>query len=261
MRARLVVPLVGVLLALGTPSSPVTHGVMIPTHRITTGATEDSLNWSGYAFPRPTGHRITRVTSTFVVPTVSGTTPGFGSTWAGIGGFSSQDLIQAGVEEDYINGLGPTYNAWFEVLPQSETPIAGCSGDPKCTVRPGERVTVDIHTVGPLVRKQHWEIDIIDAGHWRFRKGIVYVSTYSSAEWILEAPTVGGQTVLPMMHTARFDPNNTSSLDLGPSKPIGARSHVRLTMNTLEGVPSALDRDGDGFNACAYATSCATPSS
>src|SRR5438874_1899027 len=73
------------------------HGVMIPTHpgRVIPrqNTTEDSANWSGYAVTNPAGRKITNVTSTFVVPAVNQTTPGFGATWTGIGGFNTQDLI------------------------------------------------------------------------------------------------------------------------------------------------------------------------
>src|SRR5258708_2109646 len=76
-----------------------------------------------------------------------------------------------------------------------------------------------------------------------------------------EAPTVGGQTVLPSMSTTTFDPDNSASLDGGPKEVIASRRHIRLTMNSVEGIPSSLDKDGDGFDACAYTTSCSAPSS
>ena len=143
--------------------------------------TSDSLNWAGYAVTPGSG--VTAVNSTFTVPTANDTPPGFSATWAGIGGFSSSDLIQAGVSEN--NSLttsltGPQYNAWYEILPAAETPISGCNGDANCTVNPGDTVTVDIHNTGG----NQWSVNLTDAGHWTYSKALTYASTESSAEWI-----------------------------------------------------------------------------
>jgi hypothetical protein len=238
------------------------HGVMIPAHPGQVlprhNATSDSLNWSGYVdLPNGT-HKVTNVTSTFVVPKVNGTTPGFAATWTGIGGYNSQDLIQAGVEEDYVTGLGATYGAWYEILPAAETPISNCSNDPNCTVRPGDKVTVTITAQSPIQTNQLWTVSIVDAGHWTYSIPITYQSTYSSAEYILEAPTVGAQTVMPMMGNTLFDPD-TFAIDSGGAQTIASGAPVMVTMNQREGLPSALDPDGDGFNGCAYKLTCPAP--
>jgi hypothetical protein len=240
-------------------------GVMIPAHRgrpiPRANASQDSLNWSGYAVTNPVGHKITKVTSTFVVPAVKGTTPGFSSAWTGIGGYNSSDLIQAGTASEYVPGLGANYYAWYEILPASETQISNCSGDATCAVHPGDNVTVTINTTGAIQANQTWNVSIVDAGHWTYSKALTYASTYSSAEWILEAPTIGVQVIMPALQTTTFDPNNTFSVDNGAAQNIASGGPVDISMNTIEGVPSALDADGDGFNACAYALSCAAPAS
>jgi len=245
-------------------SAPGGLGVMLPARpgRVLprSNASTDSLNWSGYV-DLPTGtHKVTNVTSTWVVPSVNGTTPGFGATWTGIGGYNTSDLIQAGTAEEYINGLGPSYYAWYEILPASETQISGCTGDAACTVRPGDKVTVTITATGAIQTNQTWAISIVDANHWSQTINLTYQSTYSSAEYILEAPTVAVQTVMPMMATTLFDPD-TFAIDGGTAQTIGSGSPVLVTMNQVEGLPSALDPDGDGFNACAYKLSCAAPAS
>src|SRR4051794_2236905 len=114
MRTRLVLlaAVASVLLgAFPAGAASAGHGVMIPKHPLRAipraNATEDSLNWSGYAVTAPAAQKITNVSSTFVVPAVNSTTPGFAATWTGIGGFNTSDLIQAGTAEEYIPGLGP----------------------------------------------------------------------------------------------------------------------------------------------------------
>src|SRR3984885_2640765 len=134
-------------------STPRTTGVLIPTHKGQIlpmhGGTTDSLNWSGYAVT-PSSDNITAVSSTFTVPAAGLVPPGFAATWTGIGGYTSSDLIQAGTAEQSVprnSGLGPQYYAWYELLPAGETQLTGCSGDPNCTVTPGDDVSVAINQV------------------------------------------------------------------------------------------------------------------
>ncbi|HVU60458.1 MAG TPA: G1 family glutamic endopeptidase, partial [Mycobacteriales bacterium] len=112
----------------------------LPLH----GGTTTSLNWAGYAVT-PASGGITAVNSTFTVPSVSLLPPGFAATWTGIGGYNTSDLVQAGVSEMTLPDnplLGPQYGAWYEILPAAETPIDNCTGDPACTVKPGDKVSV-----------------------------------------------------------------------------------------------------------------------
>ena len=93
------------------------------------GDTADSLNWAGYAVTPGSG--ITAVSSTFTVPSAGELPPGFSASWAGIGGYTTSDLIQAGVSENSAIGGellgGGQYNAWYEILPASETPITAAA--------------------------------------------------------------------------------------------------------------------------------------
>jgi hypothetical protein len=238
---------------------PAHRGERLPLH----GGTVDSLNWSGYAVT-PSADNISAVNSTFVVPSAGLVPPGFAATWTGIGGYSTSDLIQAGTAEQSAPSnplLGPQYYAWYELLPNSETPLTGCSGDPNCTVTPGDQMTVAIANVSGNT----WSIQMTDAGKWSWSKDVSYSSSRSSAEWILEAPTlVVAQTLLANVGTVHFGPTSTytaggttytiaqgnpTQIDLSPS-PVGGLD---------EATPSALASDGQSFNDCAYAQSCPTP--
>src|SRR5438552_3018688 len=133
-----------VLAAGGTASASVQArpssrglGVLIPAHKGQKlplhGGTTSSLNWSGYAVTPGSG--VTAVKGTFIVPSAGLDPPGFAATWAGIGGYNTSDLIQAGVEEDSLPNnpvLGHQYQAWYELLPASETPISNCTGNSSC---------------------------------------------------------------------------------------------------------------------------------
>jgi hypothetical protein len=230
---------------------PKQKGEVLPRH----GGTADSLNWSGYAVT-PSASNITAVTSTFTVPTAGLAPPGFAATWTGIGGYSSSDLIQAGTAEQSAPDnpiLGPQYYAWYELLPDSETQLTNCTGDANCTVTPGDNVTVDISQVSGNT----WSISLNDAGKWTW----TYASSESSAEWILEAPTLVAQTVLAPVGTVHFGPTSTYTAG-GTTHTIaeGDPTEIFLSPGAVnEATPSALAADGQSFNDCAYAQSCSAP--
>jgi hypothetical protein len=236
-------------------------GVLIPAHKGQTlplhGGTTDSLNWSGYA---DTGSNITAVNSTFVVPSAGLDPPGFAATWDGIGGYNTSDLIQAGVEEQSFPSnplLGNQYQAWYELLPASETPISNCSGDTSCTVTPGDHMTVDISNASGNT----WNISMTDAGKWSWSKQVAYSSSESSAEWILEAPTLVAQTLLANVGTVPFGPTSTYTQG-GATHTIAAGNPTQIDLGTgvvNEATPSALASDGQSFNDCAYTLSCPAP--
>ena len=243
--------------AAGAASQVVaSHGRFIPATKAAlphSNDTTSSLNWSGYATAPGSG--ITGVKSTFTVPTAGLVPPGFAANWTGIGGYTSQDLIQAGTSEDPIEG----YYAWYEILPASETQLTNCTGDSACTVNPGDVVTVDIHNVGANL----WSVSVTDAGHWSWQQNISYASTESSAEWIFEAPTVGVQTIPDNTGTNYFGPTNTFT-DGSGTHTIAQGNPVTIDMGAGIGVneatPSALASNGQSFNVCAFQQSCPTPS-
>lgn len=242
------------------PSGPI--GVLIPAHKGQKlplhGGTTDSLNWSGYAVTPGSG--VTGVSSTFTVPSAGLDPPGFAATWAGIGGYSTSDLIQAGVEEQSFPSnplLGDQYQAWYELLPASETPISNCTGDPNCTVTPGDQMTVDISNVSGDM----WKISMTDAGKWSWSQDVTYSSSESSAEWILEAPTLVAQTLLANVGTVAFGPTSTYTAG-GTTQTIAAGAPTQIDLGiggVNEAAPSALASDGQSFNDCSYALSCSSP--
>jgi Peptidase A4 family len=240
-----------------------TGGVLIPSNPTQPlplqGRTIHSTNWSGYAVTSKS-HGITAVSGTFVVPRVTSSHAGFAVTWAGIGGYNTQDLIQAGTGEDTnSHGLfGKQYFAWYELLPNSEQPLHHCRGDSHCRVRPGNRIAVRIRNVGVHA----WTISVTNSGHWRWSRRVHYSSSRTSAEWILEAPTVGEQTTLAGVGTVHFGP--TSRYTEGGGSHVIAHGHpVKIVLDDeigrREATPSRLGANGESFNDCAYHNSCPRP--
>lgn len=221
------------------------------------GRTVHSANWSGYAVTSKR-HRIVAVSGSFVVPKVHGRAPfGFAATWSGIGGYKSKDLIQAGTAEDSNSGglFGRQYFAWYELLPHGERDLHNCSGDPHCRVHPGDRISVTIRNRGG----QRWTISMTNSGHWHWSKQVNYSSSRSSAEWILEAPSLGDvQQQLAPVGTVHFGPTSRY-VAAGKGHVIAGGNPVRIIL-TGEAKPSHLAANGQSFNDCAYRSSpCPRP--
>lgn len=207
-----------------------------------------SSNWSGYAV-KSSSHSVTSETATFKVPTAHKPPPGYASTWVGIGGFTTHDLIQAGVSESTSS---PRYFPWYEMLPASATPISKPAS-------PGDNITVTITKAGT----NRWTISMTDAGRWSWIKTFSYHSSQSSAEWILEAPFINGHpTTLPGLSTSVFGTTSTY-VQGGSTRTIAQGNPVKILMlkrsGKREATPSTLASDGQSFDVCAYKNSCATP--
>ena len=219
-----------------TPPSSTPASSPSPTTTPTTvGAT--SRNWSGYV---ASGATFTGVRGTWTVPTVSATGTGVDATWAGIGGATTTDLIQAGTQAVVDNGV-VQYSAWVETLPQASQTVP-------LTVNAGDSVTVSITEQSNNV----WNITIQDATSGGSYTGTVsYTSSGSSAEWIEEAPSSGrGIVLLDQFGTVHF--TNASAVENQKTVTPTAAGATSITMVNSSGVrlaiPSALGADGASFS-------------
>lgn len=246
-----------------------------------------STNWSGYAVsttaamgcvPASGVSAYTSVSGTWTVPTVTGSSGGGGllggllggsstysAVWTGIDGFNTGDtnLIQAGTEQDVVNGT-PQYSAWWEILPAPETAI------PNLSVQPGDSITVTIDQVSSGT----WNIAMTDtrgANVQSFNTTQSYSGALSSAEWIVEAPTVNGtQSALANYGSDVFDHGSVNGapvvLQSGTGGEMVTQSGGILGIGgstTVISVPSTPDTGtpaGDGF-ACAYGSKQPAPPS
>ena len=194
---------------------------------------EHSSNWSGVAV---TGGSYTRVTGTWVVPKVTITSSNrYAADWVGIGGYSTQDLIQSGTAEESVNGHA-NYYAWTEILPAPESRLSGFA------VHPGDRITVDVDQLSTT----SWRITVTNGTTGqKVTKNLNYASTHASAEWIHEAPTIGGsQARLATTTNANFDHGTANGSTVIGSA--GTQHFIQLVGPT-DATPSALDSDHDGF--------------
>ena len=232
-----VVGFAAVVVAAALPaaaSAAPAHVVAQPLHgRSHTGNTSYSTNWSGYA---ETGSGYTAVTATWTVPTVTPTSDDrYSSHWIGIDGDGNSDLIQLGTEADSSGGRA-SYSAWWEILPDYSIDIPGVSP------RPGDSITASITKSS----SSKWKISLKDNSN-----GESYSSTKSysgpaqSAEWIVEAPTVGGS----QSAAAKFSPVPFSGLTVNGGSPrLTTDDEIILrTGGKAIATPTAPTSGGNGF--------------
>lgn len=204
-----------------------------------------SSNWSGYAITGTAPY--TSITGNWIVPQVTGRHGStYSSAWIGIDGFNNSNLIQTGTEQDYYSGSAH-YDAWWEILPAAETVIPGF------TVEPGN------HMSASIVKGSNgqWTITLDDVTTGQtFSTVQSYSGPGSSAEWILEAPTIGGR-VAPLANYGQtvFNPGTANGGNPGLVISDGG---VMIQKRTQVSTPSSPDSDTDGF-AIAYGSVAPAP--
>ena len=196
-----------------------------------------SSNWSGYSV---SGGNFTSVTGTWTVPTVATTTTGADATWVGIGGITSNDLIQAGTEATVSRGE-VTYNAWIEMLPASSKPVS-------LSVNAGDSVTVSITQKVGL----DWLISMKNnTTGGAYSTTVQYRSSNSSAEWVQEAPSVNRGTV-PLDDFGTLTFKGASAVRDGNRQALNALGPQGITMingaRQALAVPSGIASDGMSFS-------------
>lgn len=194
-------------------------------------------NWAGYVAENA---YYTGVSALFQTPSADQIQRlGAIGSWVGIGGADSDDLIQAGVGVLDRGGV-VSYSAWYELLPAQAQPIP-------LTITGGDWVRVDVHEVAPNL----WQITVVDGTHV-FQRQFPYVSSHSSAEWIVEQPSLGDGRAFPLQSanganfaqmTAIANGQKAIPAQLSPKALalVGPRDEVRA-------LPSALGQDGASFS-------------
>ncbi len=241
-----------------------------------TGTGVDSYNWSGYVQAVSKRHTFTGVTATLTVPRVDTSIPGsqYAADWVGIGGYGNGRLVQAGVEEDSLNGRA-FYQAWTEVLPRNEVPLS-------LTISPGDSVTITVReTANNRDRNKKWSMTVSDATTGLSAgRTMSYRGWGTSAEAIQERPCLGSPcsnhlATLATTTNATFDPAyfTTSAPNVAPTyRPLLAPttgtslfdiamvpSNAKQTTPAIATPSNANNRD-DGFTVADGSSAPAPPS-
>ena len=168
----------------------------------TGNTTYTSGNWSGFAnLNGLTSYNSTLsfyfIISDYVIPAATNRacngTWQYSSSWVGIDGFSNADVLQAGTESDAYcgsNGSATYYSAWIEWYPYSESRIS-------LPVTPGDDMFVEVwdtSATNGYAYVENINTGVVQEYNLTPPSGTRLVG--NSAEWIVEAPTVGTQATL-----------------------------------------------------------------
>ncbi len=169
------------------------HG---PRRRLPTEGTETSTNWCGGVVFAPSGQSFKWIEGDWVVPDVGAPTQGqwyYCASWIGIDGDGSGDVCQAGVEcEVYQSGTSVIRHIypWWEWFPAPEVQITNLA------INPGDMVTMLICTAsaaGSTTASVFFTNRTIGSStSLSITAPTGTKLTGNCAEWIVEAPTVGG---------------------------------------------------------------------
>lgn len=205
-------------------------------------ANDTSTNWSGAVSFAAAGDSVTYVIGQWTVPDVAA--PGTGafncSTWIGIDGDGSPDVLQAGTEQEIVS-LGfitvhQTY-AWWEWFPDYEVQIANFP------VSPGDVMFCAI-CVHSSTEAGFYLTNVTTGLSTSFTKTAPGGTTLvgNCAEWIVETPTVNGKlAALPRYGDVYFDScvagtSRHALLEGGSGTPITmlSSSNKQISIPTLE---------------------------
>lgn len=124
------------------------------------------------------------------------------------------------------------------------------------SVGPGQRVHVEIGELVPEI----WTITIQNLSSGQsFSMTVPYPSTYATAEWILETPTVissdsgVGLASMPNVHGAHF--SNATVNGVNPGLVSSEAIQLVATTGQVIATPSAPS-GGNAFSVCTYSSSC-----
>ena len=165
------------------------------------------------------------------------------ATWVGIGGVTSQDLVQAGTQEQ-TSGSGQTlYSAWVETLPQASQPV-------QLVVRAGDSITVSLTEP----QSDTWQISLANNTTGQsVQTSTQYSSSNSSAEWIEEAPTGGRGGILPLDDFGTITFTGVSASASGQTVNLSAADAQPIDLLNAQHQPlittSSIGSDGVSFSA------------
>jgi hypothetical protein len=219
-----------------------------------------SSNWSGYAATAP-GHSTShfrKVSGTWTVPSATCTagTETYSAAWVGLGGFKggSDALEQIGTDADCSRAGGAASYAWFELVPAA--PV-----DLKIDVRPGDEISA---SVAVSVHRVTLRVHDLTSGGLFMTTRLMSDPDVSSAEWIVEAPSVcigsNACTTLPLSDFGTLSFSSASAMLGSRSGVLGSSDWALTELEMQQGSGYARGPGSTFHNVAATQSILATPS-
>ena len=215
-------------------------------------------NWAGYAISAPIGS-VTGVKGSWIQAAVTYPAKGVEDAvfWVGIDGFGTSTVEQTGTIAQCHNGV-LSYGAWYEFYPSALVVISTL----KIKITPGDKISASVK-YSATTTNFTTTIKDVTTGKSFTKSAAAPGADRSSAEWIVEAPTLGsGLSALPNFGTASFGKDstlvtgtNTATIS-GSTKVISKFGSMvdSITMvdnpsvTPIKAQPSALSTDGTSFS-------------
>jgi hypothetical protein len=209
-----------------------------------------SSDWSGYTVSS-SSTPFTCVEATWTQPSVDcrGSSLKAVAYWVGIGGVGQVGLVQTGTETQCLHGSA-VIGAWQQSLPQERYAVPL-----DLTVAAGDQVHAQVLAVG----RTSYTLTVEDLTTGASVTATVVNRTVhpTTAEWIVEAPTVGcparcAIATLPDFGTVAF--TRVAVTVNGANAPLDAAgvAHTRTTLTTSSGLTragvTATGKDGRSFS-------------
>jgi len=203
------------------------------TPTVLSRADYSSTNWAGY-LSAVSGASYTSVNGSWTVPSPTGQagTVSADAAWVGIGGVTTNDLIQVGTENQVSPDGTVLTAAFYETLPQAATVI------PSMTVNPGDTVVASVNETSPDV----FTVSITDTTNGSsFSTSVNYASSHSSAEWIEEDPSYTSQQLVPFdqFGSINFSGATTTMNGVAQSLVNASPRSISLQSSSRYGSPAA----------------------
>lgn len=192
-----------------------------------------SSNWAGYF---RTGCTFTAVSGAWTVPTpttTSTTDVSIDAAWIGVGGATTNDLIQVGTEDTVATDGTINVAAFYELLPDMPHYPASI------IVAPGDQISASLSEISTNL----WSISISDlTSGTSFASTVSYASSHSSVEWIEEDPSYTDGTLVPFDDFGSVNFAGSSSTGNGVVGNLGDASSITLVdqFGRALAVPSAV---------------------
>lgn len=220
------------------PSSMLQQPQNITRPTDTAATSQISRNWSGYAALSGT---FTGVSGTWTISkNVDANHSGIDATWVGVGGVTSDDLVQAGTQRS-VDGDGiVSYEAFYEVLPDPSQHL-------DLSVNAGDSITASV------MRKDtnHWKLSVKNNTTGKSSSlTLPYDSSLSSAEWIEEAPS-GESNILPLDNFGTVQFSHATAIQNGQKVTLSEANaeamHMGDHMGSVLATTSVVGNDGASF--------------
>jgi WD40 repeat protein len=161
-------------------------GLLLLLPASASAATSVSSNWAGYVASASTraGSRFSSVSGSWTQPRAncSGGAEAYSAVWVGLGGAheNARALEQIGTDADCTRSGSPRYASWYELPPAAPVSLP-------LSVHPGDEMSASVTVKGHDVTLR---IRDLSTGARLSRTVRVSSVDVSSAEWIVEAPSV-----------------------------------------------------------------------